>query len=144
MSTISTVKKLTASGAMAGVLGLAALGLGSGLAAAAPAAHTNSGPASSNSRNSARNSWEPDSPEITGDEAHPTAHLVFPSRPASPHASHGHKGMNEPVAPVGIQDTFTSGKDMTMQTASPSTTGDKSGPKKLETFPVQLGDMTFN
>jgi hypothetical protein len=45
---------------------------------------------------------------------------------------------------VGIHDPFTSGKDMTMQTGSPSTTGDKSGPKKFETFPVQLGDMTFN
>ncbi len=143
MSTISTVKKLTASGAMAGILGLGALGLGSGLAAAAPAAHSNFGPTSS-SRNSARNSWDPNNPVTTGDEAHPAAHLVFPSRPASPHASHGHKGMNEPVAPVGIHDTFTSGKDMTMQTVSPSTTGDKSGPKTLETFPVQLGDMAFN
>jgi hypothetical protein len=130
MSTISTVKKLAASGAMAGVLGLATLGLGSGLAAAAPATHVGAGPTAAPGTNTS-----------TSNKVEPTQHEVFPHAPANPHLGQGHKGWNEPVVHIGIRDTFTSGKDSTMTTSSPSTTGDKSGPAKHELFPVQHGDV---
>ena len=126
MNTFGTVKKLTASSAMAGVLGLAALGLGSGLAAAAP---THSAPSTNG-------------PSRTSSRFEPKAHQPFPTAPRSPHLGQGHKGWNEPVARViGLRDTFTSGKDSTMATSGPSTTGDKSGPVKHELFPVQHGDV---
>jgi hypothetical protein len=47
MTTLSTIKKLAASTAIAGSLGLAALGLGSGLALATPSTDSGSGTASS-------------------------------------------------------------------------------------------------
>src|ERR1700751_5045567 len=94
MNTISTIKKLSASSAMAGVLGLAALGLGSGFASAAPSAHSGPGPIH---------------PSSTSNKFEPEQHPLFPITALNPHIGQGHKGWNEPKAPVGIRDPFTSG-----------------------------------
>ncbi|MEE6167394.1 MULTISPECIES: hypothetical protein [unclassified Mycolicibacterium] len=126
MSTISTVKRLTASGAMAGVLGLAALGLGSGLAAAAPAAHTNSGSASSS---------EILGPLNTSNMVVPQAHAAFPHTPLNPHMGQGHKGWNEPVVPVGMHAPINPD---TVIKAGPN---GKFGPQRHELFAVQHGDV---
>ena len=118
MNTTSTIKQFAASSAIAGVLGLAALGLGSGLAAAAPSTHAVSGPTSSS-----RNRVEPEH------------HELFPGKPHNPHEGQGHKGRNEPIVPVGIEDPSTP------DTTNPSSSSDDSQPGEHEVFPVQHGDV---
>lgn len=120
MNTTSTLKHLAASSALAGVLGLAALGLGSGLAAAAPSAHPVSAPTSSSR---------------TSNKAEPEVHQLFPDKPHNPHDGQGHKGHNEPIVPVGMRDPSTS------HTHSPSSTTDDAQPGDHEPFPVQRGDV---
>jgi hypothetical protein len=120
MNTTSTIKQFAASSAIAGVLGLAALGLGSGLAAAAPSTHAVTGPTSSSR---------------TSTKVEPEHHELFPGKPHSPHEGQGHKGRNEPLVPVGIEDPSTS------HPTNPSNTSDDSQPEEHEVFPVQHGDV---
>lgn len=126
MNTFSTAKKLTASSVMAGALGLAALGLGSGLAAAAPSAHSGSGPASPNSI------FGPANPS---NKVAPRVHAAFPHTPLNPHMGQGHKGWNEPVAPAGMHAPIA------LDATSPAGPNDKFAPKKHELFAVQHGDV---
>ena len=120
MITTSTVKQFAASSAIAGALGLAALGLGSGLAAAAPSAHTVTGPASSSR---------------TSNKSEPEVHQLFPTKPHSPHEGQGHKGRNEPIVPVGIHGPSTP------DTSGLLSASDDSQPSEHELFPVQRGDV---
>lgn len=120
MNTTSTIKQLAASSAVAGVLGLAALGLGSGLAAAAPSTHAAPGPTASSR---------------TSNKTEPHQHQLFPNKPHSPHEGQGRKGHNEPITPVGMRDPFTS------HTSSPSGISDDYQPQAHEAFPVQHGDV---
>ena len=120
MNTTSTIKQFAASSAIAGVLGLADLGLGSGLAAAAPSTHAVTGPTSSSR---------------TSTKVEPEHHELFPGKPHSPHEGQGHKGRNEPLVPVGIHDPSTP------DTTNPSNTSDDSQPGEHEVFPVQHGDV---
>lgn len=120
MNTTTTVKQFAASSAIAGVLGLAALGLGSGLAAAAPSTHAVTGPTSSSR---------------TANRAEPEHHELFPGKPHNPHDGQGHKGHNEPIVPVGIHDPSTP------DTSGLLSASDDSQPSEHEMFPVQHGDV---
>jgi hypothetical protein len=127
MNTISTIKKLAASSAIAGALGLGALGLGSGFAAAAPSTHSGS---------------DAGDPTSSAHRFEPGEHQLFPGQPQphSDHAGQGHKGLNEPVAPVeGIHDPFPSASTSKSDDSSNST--NKSQPEQHELFPVQKGDL---
>jgi len=120
VNTTSTIKQFAASSAIAGVLGLAALGLGSGLAAAAPSTHAVTGPTSSSR---------------TSTKVEPEHHELFPGKPHSPHEGQGHKGRNEPLVPVGIEDPSTP------DTSGLLSASDDSQPSEHELFPVQRGDV---
>jgi hypothetical protein len=151
MNTISTIKKLTASSVIAGALGLGALGLGSGFAAAAPSTHSGSdttttwdtgsetGPNTATGDTSTSDLSDPSS---TSHKVEPAEHGLFPTQaqPHSDHAGQGHKGLNEPVAPVeGIRDPFPSASASASDDSS--TSSNKSQPEEHELFPVQNGDV---
>jgi hypothetical protein len=73
----------------------------------------------------------------------PAEHGMFPTQAPrhGDHAGHGHKGLNEPVAPdKGIRDMFPSVSAKSDE-IGPSTASNKSRPEKHELFPVQHGDV---
>jgi hypothetical protein len=142
------IKTRIASTAAVFTFGLAAIG-GTVLTVAAPA---NAAPNASDPTVSSRESNKvapvihelfPVTPSGTSHRFEPSEHRMFPTEaaPHSDHLGHGHKGLNEPVAPdKGIRDMFPSVSAKSDE-IGPSSASNKSRPVKHELFPVQHGDV---